>query len=250
MALFQRGAAERRTRETKANVRSSRSHCVLAVRVERVVTQLESGVTRVAFGTLQLVDLAGSERVCETGAAGAALTEARHINRSLLTLGKVIKEVRPPARCGDRRVGLWRAHVRMWLQVVNSQDAARCQRKVPVHVPFRDSKLTFLLQNSIGGNARTFVVAAVAPGARAGMHAASTLDFAQRAKSVRNRARVNTGVRGDRGALEATVKRLQAQVAELQVSAGADRGCEGVRGARRNGHPRAGGAGGACTAGG
>merc|ERR1719356_1308503 len=118
------GNRNRHQAETKMNRHSSRSHAVFIVSVVNSTDQ-----ARQKFAQLYLVDLAGSERVKRTGVAGQQLEEAKSINRSLLSLGQVIRAL---------------AHKQ-------------------THVPYRDSKLTQLLRNCLGGNARTAVLITVSP---------------------------------------------------------------------------------------
>lgn len=99
------------------------------------------------------------------------------------------------------------------MQVVESQAAKQVGR----HIPYRDSKLTFLLQDSLGGNAKTMLVANVSPSTACAHETLSTLQFAERAKCIRNRAKVNTDTQGDHRALQAEVERLQAELSSLQV---------------------------------
>eukprot|EP00892_Ulva_mutabilis_P001902 jgi/Ulvmu1/11712/UM008_0123.1 len=187
MKLMIRGAQNRHVGETKMNRASSRSHSVFTMRVE-CRTMIENGLSKMRYGTLHIVDLAGSERVKISGATGAALTEASEINVSLTTLGRVISKV------------------------VESQ-----QTKLPGrHIPYRDSKLTFLLQDSLGGNAKTMLVANVSPSVACAHETLSTLQFAERAKCIKNRAKVNVDTQGDKRALQAELERLQAELASLQ----------------------------------
>lgn len=100
-----------------------------------------------------------------------------------------------------------------WMQVVEAQQA-----KLGAHIPYRDSKLTFLLQDSLGGNAKTILIANVSPSAACAHETLSTLQFADGAKNIRNRARVNTDTQGDDRALRAEVERLQAELKAVQVT--------------------------------
>lgn len=161
MDMLRRGSINRRVADTNKNNVSSRSHCVLTCSIESKATDA-SGFTKVLSSRLNLVDLAGSERQKTSGAAGCRLREASSINRSLSTLGLVI------------------------MSLMDVQ-----HRRKGKHVPYRDSKLTFLLQDSLGGNSKTVMIANVSP-ATADMHETiSTLRFARRAKFVKNRAVVN-----------------------------------------------------------
>lgn len=91
------------------------------------------------------------------------------------------------------------------------------QSKLGAHIPYRDSKLTFLLQDSLGGNAKTILIANVSPSAACAHETLSTLQFADGAKCIRNRARVNTDTQGDDRALRAEVERLRSELTAIQV---------------------------------
>lgn len=168
------------------NERSSRSHSVFTATIESH-ERTQSGILHVRFAKLNLIDLAGSERVGRTKATGDQLTEAKSINRSLAVLGRVI------AALVER------------------------QRRPGVHVPYRDSRLTFLLQESLGGNSRTCIVANVTPASDSASETYSTLSFASGAKKIRCRAVVNEDRQGDAKALAAENARLEQLVAELQT---------------------------------
>ncbi|EIE26130.1 kinesin-domain-containing protein, partial [Coccomyxa subellipsoidea C-169] len=156
--LLARGQAARRVGETNMNRESSRSHSVFTCTLESRTTD-ESGITNILRSRLNLVDLAGSERQKSSGAAGERLREASSINKSLSSLGLVI------------------------MSLVDVQRGA--QR----HVPYRDSRLTYLLQDSLGGNSKTIMVANISPASANLAETISTLRFAQRAKSIKNKVR-------------------------------------------------------------
>ena len=166
--LMERGAAQRATGSTRMNELSSRSHAVFIVIVEnaRVEENDENGEpdenARQSFrvGKLNLVDLAGSERVRLTGATGVRLEESKKINQSLSALGNVIKAL----------------------------TEAKGKRS---HVPYRDSKLTRVLEDSLGGNCKTTMMAMISPALEAFAESLSTVKFANRAKHIKNTARVN-----------------------------------------------------------
>ncbi|KAK9807730.1 hypothetical protein WJX72_007405 [[Myrmecia] bisecta] len=183
MALMKRGAENRRIGETKMNHESSRSHSVFTCVLESN-TQEESGLNHVRFSRLNLVDLAGSERNKSSGATGEHFREACSINRSLTTLGRVIMELVEAQRDGKRAK----------------------------HVPYRDSRLTFLLQDSLGGNAKTMIIANVSPTAACAHETLSTLQFASRAKYIRNKAVVNEDTRGDVAMLQREIYRLHREL--------------------------------------
>jgi len=155
---FLRGSARRRVGETEMNRNSSRSHSVFSV---TLTSTTRGRTTKEKKRTLHLVDLAGSERQKATEAIGARLKEASAINKSLSALGNVIKSL---------------------VDVANGRER---------HVPFRDSKLTWLLKDALGGNAKCAVIACVSPSLINADETASTLKFANRAKLVKVRAQVN-----------------------------------------------------------
>ncbi|RUS84642.1 hypothetical protein EGW08_007614, partial [Elysia chlorotica] len=129
------------------NERSSRSHCLLCISVSG-----ENWVTATRTrGRLNLVDLAGSERLSRSQADGERLREAKHINRSLACLGDVIHALRSHCR----------------------------------HVPYRNSKLTYLLQHSLGGDSKTLMIVQVAPGNQNVRETLCTLTFGQRVSAVK-----------------------------------------------------------------
>jgi kinesin family protein 6/9 len=147
------GDVNRAVAETPMNLQSSRSHCVFTMSVERRV----AGSETVRRGKIHLVDLAGSERVGKTGVSGSALREAKHINLSLHALEKVVVALSD----GDP------------------------------HVPYRDSVMTMLLKDSLGGNCATAMVATVNPEFEHVFEGISTCRFALRIASVRNALLVN-----------------------------------------------------------
>jgi len=139
MQLIDQGNTVRRVAATKMNDTSSRSHSVFTLRIEqRTIEELEGGVTKTSLvkAKLNLVDLAGSERADKTGAVGDTLKEGANINMSLMALGNVIN-------------------------ALSEMSAHKGKKKT--HIPYRDSKLTRLLQESLGGNAATVMLAAISP---------------------------------------------------------------------------------------
>ncbi|XP_008943149.1 PREDICTED: kinesin-like protein KIF15, partial [Merops nubicus] len=177
------GWKNRRVASTSMNRESSRSHAVFTLTVESMEKINE--LVNIRSSLLNLVDLAGSERQKDTHTEGLRLKEAGNINRSLSCLGKVITAL---------------------VDVGNGK-----QR----HVCYRDSKLTFLLQDSLGGNAKTCIIANVHPGSRCFGETLSTLNFAQRAKLIKNKAVVNEDTQGNVSQLQAEVKKLKQQLAQL-----------------------------------
>ena len=177
MELLRRGAKNRHIESTNMNLESSRSHSVFSISVETKIQ--ESGVWKVRNSHFHFVDLAGSERQKQTETKGDRLKEGCNINRSLSVLGSVINSL------------------------VESSQGKK------VHIRYRDSKLTFLLRDSLGGNSKTAMIANLSPATSAYHETLSTLQFAQRAKLIKNRAVLNEDTSGDTESLRREVKRLQ-----------------------------------------
>lgn len=155
------GNRYRTTGATLMNETSSRSHSIFTIIIEQS-TQGEDGKDHIVRGKLNLVDLAGSERAIKTGATGARLKEGIKINLSLTALGNVISALVDQATTGKAK-----------------------------HIPYRDSKLTRLLQDSLGGNTKTVMVAAVGPADYNYDETLSTLRYANRAKNIKNKPSIN-----------------------------------------------------------
>lgn len=167
--LIQRGTALRVTGSTRMNSTSSRSHALFIIIIEqneiskdrnnrpKAPGQKERRMFRV--GKLNLVDLAGSERVRLSGAVGQRLEESKKINKSLSALGNVI--------------------------------SALTEKKFRGHIPYRDSKLTRILEDSLGGNCKTTMMAMISPALMSFNESLSTLKFANRAKNIKNNALIN-----------------------------------------------------------
>ncbi|PRW34071.1 phragmoplast orienting kinesin 2 [Chlorella sorokiniana] len=189
--LLRMGQANRRTGETNMNERSSRSHSVFTCKLQSKTLD-QFGTSHVRTSRLHLVDLAGSERQKASGAQGERLKEATAINKSLSALGNVIMSL------VDQQHGRSR------------------------HIPYRDSRLTYLLQDSLGGNAKTCLVATVSPASINMAETLSTLRFADQAKRIKNQAVVNEDTDGDRAALKREIKRLNEELAAArrQLAAG------------------------------
>ncbi|XP_045770281.1 kinesin-like protein KIF21A isoform X1 [Maniola jurtina] len=192
LGALRAGALARTTAATNMNSSSSRSHAVftLLLRQRRLAADLEGaeretdGETPEQYETLtakfHFVDLAGSERLKRTGATGERAKEGISINCGLLALGNVISAL------GDK------------------------SRKV-LHVPYRDSKLTRLLQDSLGGNSNTVMIACVSPSDRDFMETLNTLKYANRARNIKNRCVVNQDL------TSRTINQLRHEVARLQL---------------------------------
>ena len=186
--LLETGNAKRRTAETLLNKQSSRSHSVFIVTVS-VREVLAEGEEVIRVGKLYLVDLAGSENITRSGAVDQRAKEAGNINKSLLTLGRVITAL------------------------VEGQG----------HVPYRDSKLTRLLRDSLGGKTKTCIIATIAPTVQCQEETMSTLDYAHRAKNIRNKPEVNQKI-----SKTTHLKEMGGEIARLKAELVAAREKNGV----------------------
>uniref|UniRef100_A0A2K5RFN9 Kinesin-like protein n=1 Tax=Cebus imitator TaxID=2715852 RepID=A0A2K5RFN9_CEBIM len=154
MDVIDEGKANRHVAVTNMNEHSSRSHSIFLINIKQENVETEKKLS----GKLYLVDLAGSEKVSKTGAEGAVLDEAKNINKSLSALGNVISALAEGTK---------------------------------THVPYRDSKMTRILQDSLGGNCRTTIVICCSPSVFNEAETKSTLMFGQRAKTIKNTVSVN-----------------------------------------------------------
>ncbi|KAI7685439.1 Kinesin heavy chain [Sarcoptes scabiei] len=154
MEVIDEGKSNRHIAVTNMNEHSSRSHSVFLINVKQENQENQKKLT----GKLYLVDLAGSEKVSKTGAEGMVLDEAKNINKSLSALGNVISALAD----GNKS-----------------------------HIPYRDSKLTRILQESLGGNSRTTIIICCSPASFNEMETKSTLEFGRRAKTIKNVVIVN-----------------------------------------------------------
>jgi hypothetical protein len=164
MRYMKMGDASRTTASTKMNDTSSRSHAVFTIMLKQIHHDMDTDETTERMARIRLVDLAGSERAKATEATGARLREGSNINKSLTTLGRVIAALADPKqhRPGKRNKDI---------------------------VPYRDSILTWLLKDSLGGNSKTAMIACIAPSDYD--ETLSTLRYADQAKRIRTRAVVN-----------------------------------------------------------
>uniref|UniRef100_A0A7N0UUH3 Kinesin motor domain-containing protein n=1 Tax=Kalanchoe fedtschenkoi TaxID=63787 RepID=A0A7N0UUH3_KALFE len=186
--LLERGSAKRRTAETLLNKQSSRSHSLFSITIH-IKEATPEGEELIKCGKLNLVDLAGSENISRSGAREGRAREAGEINKSLLTLGRVINAL-------VEHLG---------------------------HVPYRDSKLTRLLRDSLGGRTKTCIIATVSPAVLCLEETLSTLDYAHRAKNIRNKPEVNQKM------MKSTlIKDLYAEIERLKAEVYATREKNGV----------------------
>ncbi|XP_049392765.1 kinesin-like protein KIN-4A isoform X2 [Solanum stenotomum] len=166
---LEQGSLSRATGSTNMNNQSSRSHAIFTITMEQMRksgsndgNSNECMTEEYLCAKLHLVDLAGSERAKRTGSDGLRFKEGVHINRGLLALGNVISAL------GDEK-----------------------KRKEGVHVPYRDSKLTRLLQDSLGGNSRTVMIACISPADINAEETLNTLKYANRARNIQNKPVIN-----------------------------------------------------------
>ncbi|XP_028814896.1 kinesin-like protein KIF21A isoform X1 [Denticeps clupeoides] len=204
MQCLKLGALSRTTASTQMNVQSSRSHAIFTIHLCQVrvcANDNQDDVTdnRLANGSSEMeefetltakfhfVDLAGSERLKRTGATGDRAKEGISINCGLLALGNVISAL------GDRS-------------------------KRSTHVPYRDSKLTRLLQDSLGGNSQTMMIACISPSDRDFMETLNTLKYANRARNIKNKVMVNQDKASQQiSALRTEIARLQIELMEYRT---------------------------------
>ena len=175
--VLERGGNARAVASTNMNEESSRSHSIFVIEVTQ--KNIESGSAR--SGRLFLVDLAGSEKVGKTGASGQTLEEAKKINKSLSALGMVINAL------SDGKSS---------------------------HIPYRDSKLTRILQESLGGNSRTTLIINCSPSSYNDAETMSTLRFGERAKTIKQKAKINEEL--SPAQLKALLKKAQGQVVSYE----------------------------------
>lgn len=189
------GNQNRSVGSTNMNEHSSRSHAIFVITVECSELGVD-GENHIRVGKLNLVDLAGSERQTKTGAQGERLKEATKINLSLSALGNVISAL------------------------VDGRSS---------HIPYRDSKLTRLLQDSLGGNARTVMVANIGPASYNFEETLTTLRYSNRAKNIRNKPRINEDPK------DALLREFQEEIAKLKEQLQRRSGKKKKRGQRRAG---------------
>jgi kinesin family protein 5 len=175
--VLRRGGSARAVSATNMNAESSRSHSIFVVTISQ--KNVETGSQK--SGQLFLVDLAGSEKIGKTGASGQTLEEAKKINKSLSALGMVI----------------------------NSLTDGKSS-----HIPYRDSKLTRILQESLGGNSRTTLIINCSPSSYNDVETVGTLRFGMRAKSIKNKAKINAEL--SPAELKAMLKKVQGQATTFE----------------------------------
>lgn len=188
-ALMSVGNKNRSVGFTEMNATSSRSHSIFSITVEASEKGAD-GSDHIRAGKLHLVDLAGSERQSKTGATGDRLKEATKINLSLSALGNVISAL------------------------VDGKSS---------HIPYRDSKLTRLLQDSLGGNAKTLMIATTSPASYNFEETVSTLRYANRAKNIKNKPKVNEDPK------DAMLREFQEEIKRLKSQLESQGGIDGMQ---------------------
>ena len=177
MEVFNEGVVNRHVGQTDMNEQSSRSHSIFSITIESSETGLD-GKSHIRVGKLNIVDLAGSERQSKTKAEGDRLKEGIKINLSLSTLCHVISSLTDP----------------------------KC-----TFVPYRDSKLTRLLQDSLGGNTKTVMIANIGPADYNTDETLSTLRYASRAKAIQNKPHINEDPK------DTMIREFQEEIARLKT---------------------------------
>jgi len=188
--IMAQGWKNRSTGATLMNADSSRSHSIFTIYLEACDTGIDGG-DHIRAGKLNLVDLAGSERQGKTGATGERLREATKINLSLSALGNVISAL------------------------VDGKSK---------HIPYRDSKLTRLLQDSLGGNTKTLMVACLSPADNNYEETLSTLRYANRAKNIKNKPTINEDPK------DALLREYQEEIKKLRALLAGQLGADGIKG--------------------
>ncbi|KAF9904746.1 kinesin motor protein cin8 [Linnemannia zychae] len=186
--VLRRGSIKRTVAATKSNDKSSRSHGVFSITVHVKETS-DDGEELLKIGKLNLVDLAGSENIARSGAEATQAKEAGKINQSLLTLGRVINSL-----------------------VERSQ-----------HIPYRESKLTRLLEDSLGGKTKTCIIATISPARSCLEETFSTLNYANRAKNIKNTPEINQKM-----TKKALIKEYLVEIDRLKADLNATREKNGV----------------------
>jgi hypothetical protein len=193
---IEQGNNERSIASTLLNNKSSRSHAIMTLYITQIITENNVKIKEI-YSKVNLVDLAGSEKIEISGVAGVQLTEAIKINKSLSTLGLVISKLAMSSNPTSAS-NLFPSEPKKKIQPNTSRGP---QSKIPVrdssniklqdHIPFRDSKLTWILKESLGGNSKTSMLATISPSSLNYSETLGTLRYALNAKHIINKVAVN-----------------------------------------------------------
>ncbi|XP_052800422.1 kinesin-like protein KIF27 isoform X2 [Mya arenaria] len=206
MGLLESGSAARHTGSTNMNEKSSRSHSICTITIGQTWTENDvlasqrkpavdedaenDDMTHNMFGKFHFVDLAGSERAHKTGNVGDRFKESVHINSGLLALGNVISALGDP-------------------------------KKKSTHIPYRESKITRLLKDSLGGNAKTLMICCVSPSAANFDESLNALKYANRARNIKNLPIVNRDIQSIRfEEMQTEIKALREELARQRTTLG------------------------------
>ncbi|KAL4224634.1 Kinesin-like protein kif27 [Mactra antiquata] len=206
MSLLETGSAARHTGATNMNEHSSRSHSIFTITIGQTWTEndvlaskrkfdedtemMDDDMTHNMFGKFHFVDLAGSERAHKTGNVGDRFKESVHINSGLLALGNVISALGDP-------------------------------KKKSTHIPYRESKITRLLKDSLGGNAKTLMICCVSPSAANFDESLNALKYANRARNIKNLPIVNRDIQSIRfEEMQTEIKALREELARQRTTVG------------------------------
>ncbi|XP_068032636.1 kinesin-like protein KIF27 isoform X2 [Anomalospiza imberbis] len=189
ISLLESGNAARHTRTTQMNEHSSRSHAIFTISIhQKQSAEYQNAAQDSMASKFHFVDLAGSERVAKTGNTGERFKESIQINSGLLALGNVISALGDPKRKS-------------------------------VHIPYRDAKITRILKDSLGGNAKTVMITCISPSSLDFDESLNSLKYANRAKNIRNKPVVNYNPEKDRiDEMELEIRLLREALQSQQVS--------------------------------
>ncbi|KAJ3081859.1 Kinesin protein 1B, partial [Quaeritorhiza haematococci] len=220
LKLLEEGNKQRHTASTEMNRASSRSHAIFGIVLRQERWDAELGIVNEVVSKISLVDLAGSERVKVSNTSGERLKEGANINKSLTTLGLVIKALverssamlhsASPSTSSPSSVASSPATSARSSPDLSPPSAQRRLTKREVFVPYRDSVLTWLLKDSLGGNSKTIMLATISPASTHIEETLSTLRYAARAKKIVNVAKVNEDPKAK------VIRELKAEVTRLQ----------------------------------
>lgn len=204
-SLIAAGAANRSTAATNCNISSSRSHSILTIYVESQLSMPGTDIKELRMGKLHLVDLAGSERVSLSGATGQTLTETQVRNGTVITmvfcqwqLKSTILTTRLPSLFTPLSIQNINSSLAALGNVLStlSKNASN-PSSATLHPPYRDSKLTHLLKDSLGGNSKTLMLTTLRVGQTFYHHTVLSLMYAARAKKIKNTSSVNRDISSD-----------------------------------------------------